>query len=160
MKIRGTRRHTFAGASSAHAGTRACCRSLVDREPIEAELVADGAIIELHGNPPSGTISHGVGIAGLAEVVAIGVPALGQVQLTVKQAVEVLACKAQMDGDDAVLGLTQPTVPLLLHARCLVALFRVAGLVDDPDSVARPVLSGDKLLEPVAPGSPLANGDG
>jgi hypothetical protein len=58
--------------------------------------------------------------------------------------------KAVRSLDDAVLGLAQPTAPLLLHTGCFVPLFRVAGLVQEPDSVWALVLSGNQLLETVA----------
>ncbi len=63
---------------------------------------------------------------------------------------EVVARQAQMNRNDAVLGLAQPAAPLLLHAGGLVPLLGVAGLIEDPDGVGTLVLGGDEVLEPVA----------
>jgi hypothetical protein len=67
--------------------------ALVEREPIEAAPVSDGPIVQLQSNPPLGPIGHAGGNPRLAAAVAIGVPALRQLQLTVEQTVEVLACE-------------------------------------------------------------------
>lgn len=62
---------------------------------------------------------------------------------------KILTCEAQVDGNNAVLGLAQPTTPLLLDAGRLVTLFRVAGFVEGPNDMGTLMLSGDELMEPV-----------
>ena len=123
--------------------------AFVERQPIKAEPVADGAVIQLQGDLPLGPISHSVGNPGFSTAVAVGIPAFGKVQLAVEQAVEILTCEAQVDGNNAVLGFAQPTTPLLLDAGRLVTLFRVAGFVEAPNDMGTLMLSGDELMEPV-----------
>src|SRR5512135_1227946 len=96
--------------------------ALVEGQPVEAGAVAGGPVVQLQGDLPLGPVGSVVGDAGLAAAVAIGVPALGQEQLAVEQAVEVAAGQPQVDGDEAVLGLAQAAAPLLLDAGGLVPL--------------------------------------
>ncbi len=63
---------------------------------------------------------------------------------------EILTCEAQMDGNNAVLSLAQPTTPLLPDAGRLVTFFRVTGFVEGPNDMGTLMLSGDELMEPVA----------
>ena len=63
---------------------------------------------------------------------------------------EAVAGIGQVDGDDAVLGLSDAATPLALDARGLVALLDVAGLVEDADGVRPGVLIADDVLEPIA----------
>src|SRR5512143_1556049 len=129
---------------------------LVERQPVEPDAVGDSPVVERQRDRPLRSIHHVVGDAGLAATVAVGVPALGQEQLAIEQAMEVAAGEPQVDGDDAILGLAQPAAPLLLHAGGLVPLLVVAGLVEEPDGVGALVLSGAEPLEsvthPVLPG--------
>ncbi len=122
--------------------------AFVERHPIKAVPVADGAVIELQGNLPLGPISHSVGNPRFSTAVATGSSASGEVQITVEDAVEILTCEAQVDGNNAVLGLAQPTTPLLLDAGRLVTLFRVAGFVEGPNDMGTLMVSGDELMEP------------
>src|SRR5512135_2528025 len=123
--------------------------ALVEGQPVEAGAVAGGPVVQLQGDLPLGPVGDVVGDAGLTAAVAIGVPALGQEQLAVEQAVEVAAGQPQVDGDEAVLGLAQAAAPLLLDAGGLVPLLGVAGLVEEPDGVRALVLGGDESLEPI-----------
>jgi hypothetical protein len=124
--------------------------AFVEPQPIKAEPVADGAVIQLQGDLPLGPISHGVGNPGFSTAVAIGIQTFGEVQLAAKEAVEILTCEAQVHGNNAVLGVAQPTAPLLLDAGRLVALFRTAGFVGGPNDMGTLMLSGYELAEPVA----------
>src|SRR5512142_3080233 len=124
--------------------------ALVERQPVEPEAVGDRPVVKLQRDLPLRPVHQVVGDAGLAAAVTVGVPALGQEQLTVEQAVEVAAGQPQLDGDDAVLGLAQPAAPLLLDAGGLVPLLGIAGLVEEPDGVGALVLGGDEPLESVA----------
>src|SRR5439155_25140289 len=63
--------------------------------------------------------------------------------------VEVAACQAQVDGDDAVLGLAQPAAPLLLDTGRLVPLPGITGLVDQADGVWALGLGGHRALDPI-----------
>ena len=124
--------------------------ALVERQPIKAESIAHGSVVQFQGDLPLGPISHGVGNSGFSTAVAIGIPTFGEVQLAVEKSVEILTCEAQVDGNNAVLGLAQPTTPLLLDAGRLVTLFRVARFVEDPNDMGTLMLTGDELMEPVA----------
>jgi len=64
--------------------------------------------------------------------------------------VKVAACETQVDGDDAVLGLTQAAGPLFLNAGSLVPLLDVAGLLDDPDRMGAGMLGSHDVLQPIA----------
>lgn len=81
---------------------------------------------------------------------------LRQVQVAVQQSAKTSAAHVQMDGDDAVVLLAAGSAVLVLHARCLVALFGHAGLVDAADHAhfvrrllarGRQVLAGDAALQ-------------
>src|SRR5271165_3973309 len=124
--------------------------AFVERQPIKAEPVANGVVIQLQGDLPLGPISHSVGNPSFATAVAIGIPAFGEVQLAIEEAVEILTCEAQVDGNNAVLGFAQPTTPLLLDAGRLVTHFRVTGFVEGSNNVETLLVSGDELLEPFA----------
>jgi hypothetical protein len=124
--------------------------ALVERQPIKAESVADGAVIHLQDDLPLGPISYSVGNPGYSAVVAIHISAFGEVQLAVEEAVEILTREAQVDGNNAVLDFAQPITPLLLDATRLVTLFRVAGFVERSNNMGALMLSGDELMEPVA----------
>ena len=84
---------------------------------------------------------------GLAAAGAVVRPALGQEQLAVEQAVEVVGGVAQVDRDDAVVLLADGPAVLPLHARRLVPLLGVAGLVDEPDAVRAGVVAGDDVVQ-------------
>ncbi len=124
--------------------------SLVEGHPVEVEAMADGVVVQLQGDPPLGAVGHRVGDARLATAWTVVRPALGQVQLAVDQAVEAVAGVAQVDRDQAVLRLAPRSAPLALHARRLVPLLDVAGLVDDADGMRPGVLIADDVLESVA----------
>jgi hypothetical protein len=53
-------------------------------------------------------------------------------------------------GDHAIFGLAQPPAPLFLNARRLVALFGIAGFINESNRVRPLMLSGDEFLQFVA----------
>src|SRR5512143_2552253 len=121
--------------------------ALVEGQPVEAQAVGDGPVVQLQGDLPLGPVDHLVGDAGRAAAAAVLRPALGRVHLAVEQAVEAVAGVAQVDGDDAVLLLADGAAVLPLHAGGLVPLLDVAGLVEDAYGVRTGVLVADDDLE-------------
>lgn len=96
-----------------------------------------------------------VGDAGGAAPGPVLVPGLArQIQLAVQERVEVVARRrvAQVDADDAVVGLAGGPAVLPLDACRLGSLPGETGLVQDADRFGVAVASGDTLLEPVPDG--------
>jgi hypothetical protein len=96
--------------------------ALIEGRPVEAQAVTLRTVVQLQGDLPLGPVDHVVGDAGLAAAVAVIGPALGQEQLAVDQAMEVVAGIGQVDRDDTVLLLADGAAPLPLHAGGLVPI--------------------------------------
>ncbi len=122
----------------------------IEGYPFEHETIVHRSLVQVQADLPLGPVDHGIGDTCLTATVAIGVPALRQIQLTVEKAVKIAASEAQVDGDDAVLGLAQTATPLFLNPGSFVPFLDVAGLVDHPNRMGAGVFGSHVALEPIA----------
>ena len=85
---------------------------LVEGEPVETEPVGDGPVPELEGDTPLGLKEFLVGDGGLPAAVPIFGPFFGQIEFAVEESLEGGSEQPEVDGDDAVVDLAEPTAPL------------------------------------------------
>src|SRR5260370_465355 len=90
----------------------------VSGDPFEVDAVGLGTIEEFQGDMMLGTIDDVIGNAGLATTFAVGAPAFGQEEFGVEHGAEarVVGTEGELDRDDTVGGLAEPTAILPLHA--------------------------------------------
>src|SRR5262245_16730693 len=62
----------------------------VERQPGKGDAVAPRLVEQFQGNPPFGPVNHRVRNAGLTATRPVVRPRLGQIQLTVEQAMKVI----------------------------------------------------------------------
>jgi hypothetical protein len=124
--------------------------SLVEADPVKEQAIANRAIAQLQADLLLRTVRHLLGDPGLLVVVVVVGLVFRQVQLTVEQAVGVVAGVGQVDRYDAIVLLADGTAPWMLGPRSFVALLDETGLVDGPDGVGTSVLGSHNLLELIA----------
>src|SRR6185312_4462681 len=124
--------------------------ALVERQPIEMQAIGDGPVVQFQGDLRLGAVGHRIRNPRFPAAATIRRPTLGQEQLPVEQAVEVLDGIAQMHGDQAVFELAEAAAPLLLYPRCFVAFLGVAGLIEEADRMRPRVFGPDDLLDAIA----------
>ena len=124
----------------------------VGGDPFEMDAVGLGAVELLQSHVMLGTIDDVVRDAGLATTFAVVAPAFGEKDFGVEHGAKsrVVGTEGELDRDDAVGGLAEPTAILPLHAGSHLAGFGMTGVVDDADSLGVLMIAGDDLLGAIA----------
>jgi len=134
---------------------------LVEGQPPEADPVGDGPPVLLQGHLPLGPVDNRLRDARQPAPGTVGVPGLPrQVGFAVHEGVEVGRGVAQVDADQAVLGLAHGPAVLPLDAGGAGALLGETGLVDEAHAAGLGVPAGHPLLEPVPQGLLVPSGLG
>ena len=110
--------------------------AFVKRQPVEVQAIANGVVVQFQADLPFRPVDHVIRDARFAATRTIIRPVLGQEQVTVEQAVKIVAGIAQVYRDGAVLLLADATAPLPLDAGRLVAFLGETGFVQDADADA------------------------